>query len=271
MHDGIKQYGNNTTFSHSLIIQLRVIRALLLREVITRYGRNNIGFLWLFVEPLLMTTIIVLFWGYIRGANFSDINIIAFIVTGYPLMMMWRNASNRTIGAISANISLLYHRNVRVLDTLIARMLLEVAGATVAQIVFMSTLILVGWIAPPADLFYMLQAWILMSLFAFGLGLVICSIAQYFKPFGKIWGTLSFIMMPLSGVFFFVNSLPQIAREYILWLPMVHGTEMFRQGYFGTSVITYENPYYILLCSMVLLLLGLSLVKQFSKGIEPND
>ena len=26
-----------------------------MREIITRYGRNNIGFLWLFVEPLLLT------------------------------------------------------------------------------------------------------------------------------------------------------------------------------------------------------------------------
>lgn len=269
--DNVTKYGNDTTFIQSLRIQARVIKALLLREIITRYGRNNIGFLWLFVEPLLMTAIIVLFWGYIRGSNFSNINIIAFIVTGYPIMMMWRNASNRTIGAINANISLLYHRNVRVLDTLIARMLLEISGATVAQILFVTSLVLLGWIAPPADIFYMLQAWVLMATFAFGLGLIICSIAQYIEPFGKIWGTLSFVMMPLSGAFFFVHSLPPIAQNYLLWLPMIHGTEMFRKGYFGESVITYEDPHYILLCNMALCLIGLSLVKQFSKGIEPND
>ena len=31
-----------------------------MREIITRYGRNNIGFLWLFVEPLLLTLVMVL-------------------------------------------------------------------------------------------------------------------------------------------------------------------------------------------------------------------
>ncbi|MFN5779339.1 MAG: capsule polysaccharide export ABC transporter permease, partial [Novosphingobium sp.] len=36
-------------------VQRRVIGALLLREMLTRYGRNNIGFLWLFVEPMLFT------------------------------------------------------------------------------------------------------------------------------------------------------------------------------------------------------------------------
>lgn len=53
-------------------------------------------------------------------------------------------------------------------------------------------------------------------------------------------------------------------------IPMVHGTEMFRAGYFGDSVTTYENPWYILLCNLVLLLLGLAMVARFSKGVEPQ-
>ena len=252
------------------MIQKRVIGALLMREIITRYGRNNIGFLWLFVEPLLMTLIIVLLWKFIRADQYSTLNMVAFVITGYPLVMMWRNVSNRAIGAISANTSLLYHRNVRVLDTIFARMLLEIAGATIAQIVIMAVLILIGWIPTPADVFYMLMAWLLMAIFAIGLGLVICSIAFKVEAFGKIWGTLSFVMMPLSGVFFFVSSLPQQAQQYVLWMPMVHGTEMFRQGYFGASVVTYESISYIVLCNLVLLLLGFIMVNDFSKGVEPE-
>ena len=34
---------------HSLRVQRRVIGALFMREALTRYGRHNIGFLWLFV------------------------------------------------------------------------------------------------------------------------------------------------------------------------------------------------------------------------------
>ena len=252
------------------MIQKRVIGALLMREIITRYGRNNIGFLWLFVEPLLMTLMILLLWGAARANQYSDLNIIAFTLTGYPLAMMWRNVSNRAIGAINANTSLLYHRNVRVLDTIFARMLLEIAGATIAQIAIVGVLILIGWIPAPADVFYMLMAWLLMAIFAIGLGLVICSIAFKVEAFGKIWGTFSFVMLPLSGVFFFVSSLPQQTQQYVLWMPMVHGTEMFRQGYFGASVITHESISYIVLCNLVLLLLGFIMVNDFSKGVEPE-
>ena len=261
---------HETSFRESLVIQKRVIGALLMREIITRYGRNNIGFLWLFVEPLMMTLLIVMMWKFLRADQLSSLNIVAFMLTGYPMAMMWRNASNRAIGAISANASLLYHRNVRVLDTIFSRVLLEVAGATIAQIAIMALLLAVRWIEWPADIFYMLMAWILMALFALGLGLVICSIAFKFEAFGKLWGTLSFIMLPLSGAFFFVSSLPQQVQQYALWIPMVHGTEMFRQGYFGSSVLTLENPWFLLLCDLVLLFVGLALVAKFSKGVEPQ-
>ena len=39
----------------SLRVQGRVLVALLLREMLTRYGRHNIGFLWVFVEPMIFT------------------------------------------------------------------------------------------------------------------------------------------------------------------------------------------------------------------------
>ncbi len=32
---------------------------------------------------------------------------------------------------------------------------------------------------------------------------------------------------------------------------MIHGSEMFRHGYFGDSVITLENPYFLILCDLI--------------------
>ena len=64
-------------FNHSFKIQLRVIYALLMREIITRYGRHNFGFMWLFLEPMLFTTGIVILWYNLKGAH-SNISIVPF-------------------------------------------------------------------------------------------------------------------------------------------------------------------------------------------------
>ena len=246
-----------TTLKESLKIQRRVIRALLLREMITRYGRNNLGFLWLFVEPLLVTMVIALIWKFVRGSHITDINIVAFMITGYPMMMLWRKSSGKAIGAVSANIGLLYHRNVRVFDLLLSRIILEVASVTVAQIAIMLLFIFIGWIDLPADIFYMIIAWLLMACFGLGLGFVLYAISCKSEVFGKVWNAMGIVFMIASGVFYFVSSLPQQAQEIVLWVPMIHGTEMFRHGYFGATVVTMENPWYLALWDIILLLVGL--------------
>lgn len=246
-----------TSLKESFQIQKRVIGALLLREMITRYGRNNLGFLWLFVEPLLVTMVFALLWKFVRGHQISDINIVAFMITGYPMMMLWRKTSSKTMGAVSANSGLLYHRNVRVFDLLLSRMILEIASVTVAQTAIMLLLIFIGWIELPADIFYMLIAWILMAFFAFGLGFLLYAISCKSEVFSKVWSAMGIVFMMASGVFYFVSSLPQQAQEIVLWIPMTHGTEMFRHGYFGGTVVTMENPWYLVLWDIILLLVGL--------------
>ena len=258
-----------TTLKESLQIQRRVIRALLLREMITRYGRNNLGFLWLFVEPLLVIMLVALIWKFVRGVHMSNLNIIAFVATGWPMMMLWRKSSNQAIGAVSANIGLLYHRNVRVLDLILSRAILEIAGVTVAQLFVFVLFMFIGWMPLPVDPFYMILAWGLMVFFTIGLSFVLYALSAQFEIFRKIWKSIGIIFVMISGVFYFVASLPQQAQEILLWVPMVHGTEMFRHGYFGSTVVTMENPWYLLLFDIILLLLGLLLVNSVvRKGVK---
>ena len=49
-------------------IQHRVIGALMIRELVTRFGRENIGFLWMMVEPLLFAGLVGILWRYIERA-----------------------------------------------------------------------------------------------------------------------------------------------------------------------------------------------------------
>ena len=258
------------TFLQSFHIQRRVISALLKREIITRYGRNNIGFMWLFVEPLVMTLIIALFWKYARGDTRAGLPVIAFMITGYPIAMLWRNGANRSSKAIGSNKGMLYHRNVRVLDLFLSRLLLEIFGTTTAFVLIMLGFYLVGWISQPADILYMVYAWMLMDWFSLGLGLVVGSLSERYEVFGRMWSMLSFVMFPLSGIFYMVDALPKKAQEIVLHFPMVHGTEMMRQGYFGARIHTHEDVVFVIVVNLVLLLLGLMLVKKYGRGIDAS-
>ncbi|OTQ71669.1 MULTISPECIES: ABC transporter permease [unclassified Gilliamella] len=260
-----------TSFMRSLKIQIMVLKALILREIITRYGRNNIGFLWLFFEPMSFTLFISLMWFFFKINSLSNLNIIAFVLTGYPMVMMWRNASSRAKGAVSANLALLYHRNIRILDLVYARVFLEMIGASAAQVFVILIFVFFGIIAIPYDSFNMICAWGLMCWFSIGLGLIIFVLSAKYEIFGKMWVTLSFVFMPISGAFFWVDTFPQNIQKLLLFIPPIHGTEMFRHGYFGPSVVTHYDVNYLVLCNVILLFIGLTMVKNNESYILENN
>lgn len=251
----------------SIGIQKNVIGALIMREIITRYGRNNIGFLWLFVEPLLVTLFIAASWG-VRGKSVSGMNVYAFMLTGYPLMMMWRQASNRCIGALGANQGLLYHRNIRVFDVYFSRVLLEVLGASIAMIALLAVFYALGLISAPANLLYMSVAWLLMAWFGLGLGIAIGVLSHISETFKRVWQAFSMVLMFASGAFYLVDSLPKKAQDIALYIPMVHGTEMLRRGYFGDRVRTHEDIGYLVISNIVLLFIAMILIQRFRDGVE---
>lgn len=259
-----------TPFVRSLTIQIRVIGALLMREVITRYGRHNIGFMWLFLEPMLFTLGVTALWTITKTAHGSNLPIVPFAITGYSSVLLWRNGSGRCAKAIEPNLSLLYHRNVRVIDVFFSRLILEIAGITISLIVISLICISVDWMQVPADILTMVIAWILLAWFAAALGLVVGAISERSEMFERLWHTVMYLLFPLSGALFMVDWLPKAAQEIVLWLPMVHGTEMLRHGYFGDSIRTYENPSYFIFINLITSFIGLALVKETGRRVEPE-
>jgi capsular polysaccharide transport system permease protein len=234
-----------------------------MREVLTRYGRRNIGFGWLFVEPMIFTMGIATLWNFTRGVHGSDLPIIPFAIIGYSSLLVWRNGANRCARAIQPNLSLLYHRNVTVLDIFAARLLLEIAGTTTSLVVLLGTFILVGVADIPANPVTMVAAWLLLAWFTVGLGLTVGVLAEQSEGFERIWHTLTYIMFPFSGAVFMVDWLPTRMQEWMLWVPMVNGVEMLRGGYYGPTVPTHYDVGYLATVNAVLLLLGLVLVDRY--------
>src|SRR5580692_5623112 len=140
------------SLARSLGIQRRVLHALLMREIITRFGRENLGVLWLIGEPMLFTLGVATLWTAAGLHHGSPIPIVAFAVTGYSSVLMWRNSANRAGGAIAQNKSLLFHRNVRIIDVLLTRMAIEAGGATASFIALSTLFTFVGWMPSPDDL-----------------------------------------------------------------------------------------------------------------------
>ncbi|WDA41813.1 ABC transporter permease [Erythrobacter sp. BLCC-B19] len=254
----------------SLAVHRRVLGALLVRELLTRYGRHNIGFLWLFVEPMLFTLGVTALWTATKAVHGSDLPIVAFALTGYSSVLLWRNMPGRCIGALMANLALLYHRNVRVLDIYLARVLIEFAGATISFMVLGSLFILGGWLTPPEDVLMVIAGWLLIAWFGAALAILLGALSHEFELVDKLWHPASYLLFPLSGAAFLVSGLPKQAQDIVLLLPMVHGVEMIREGFFGSRVATVFSAGYALTGAGVLSLAALIAVRWTARRAVPE-
>lgn len=251
-------------------IQRRVVWALVLREMMTRYGRHNIGFLWLFAEPMMFTLGVTALWTATKSVHGSDLPIVAFAITGYSSVLLWRNMPSRCIGAITPNLSLLYHRNVRPLDIYMARLILEVAGVTMSFVFLVLFFNFIGWLELPENVLQIAGAWCMLAWFGCGLALFLGALSERSETVEKLWHPAAYILFPLSGAAFLVDSLPEAAQKVVLLLPMVHGVEYLREGYFGSQITAHYDIAYMALWNVILTLLGLAQVRKVSRILVPE-
>lgn len=260
--------------THSLAksgrIQARVIGALFTREILTRYGRHNIGFLWLFVEPMLFTLGVTALWTATESFHGSDLPIVAFALTGYSSVLLWRNMPGRCIGALWANLSLLYHRNIKVIDIYIARLLLEFGGATISFTVLSIVFIALGMLEMPQDFLKVVAGWMLIAWFGSALAIALGALSHLSELVDKLWHPFSYLLFPLSGAAFMVSALPPVAQELVLYVPMVHGVELVREGFFGARAFAMYDITYIISVNLVLSTIALMLVRRVSRSVVPE-
>jgi ABC-type polysaccharide/polyol phosphate export permease len=259
-----------TELFRSLSIQRRVVFALFMRETMTRYGRHNIGFFWLFVEPMIFTLGITFLWTTLKSIHGSDLPITPFALTGYSAVLLWRNMPTRTIGAIPPNLSLMYHRNVRVMDIYIARLLLEAIGATISLVLLTTLFIFLELMDPPEDLLKAAGGWFLLAYTGVAMALMIGTLSERSELVDKIWHPLAYLIFPLSGAAFIVEALPLEAQKAVFFIPMVHGVEILREGFFGSKFHPIYDVEYVVLVSTGMLLIGLTQMRTVARTVVPE-
>jgi capsular polysaccharide transport system permease protein len=158
----------------ALDVQRRVIGALIMRELHTRFGRDNIGYAWIFGEPMLLAIAVTsMHVGSIGSSNIA-MDPTPFWITGYTPFIMFRSIVSRAESVIEANGSLLYHRVVTLTDMLIARALLEAAGTSLAVFVLLSGNALLGLGTLPQRPLLMIGGLLLLAWFSFSISMLVC-------------------------------------------------------------------------------------------------
>lgn len=236
----------------ALAVQRRVVGALVLRELHTRYGRSNIGYLWLIGEPMMLATVITLLHLNAPTHFGSDIGPVPFTIIGYCNFIIFRGIFNRAEGAIEANQTLLHHRMVTITDIMTSRALIEIAGCFTTMCILLALAYSLGYANLPARPLYLLGATAFIGWWSFALGLIVMGATYGNETLGRLTHPISYFTIPISGAFFQLDWMPEPFRTYLSWFPMALIFEQARYGQFRSATAEYLAPGYIAaVCAML--------------------
>ena len=249
------------------VIQWRVVSALIIREVYTRFGRESLGFMWIVAETLIFAIPVLFMWQAIRGSHEHGISVMPFLWSGYLPLMLFRHLGGRILFFVRANAPLLYHQRVKILDIFFARALLEIGSNLAALVVSFAVFYAIGAVDVPRDLPMFYLGYFYMIWWAVAVALIIGPLAERSDWVQQIWLPYSYMYLIFSGFFYLADWLPPSLRTVALYQPYTQAYEMIRAGVFGATITTYGDPAYTTFVLAILTLFGLWLMREARKYI----
>jgi capsular polysaccharide transport system permease protein len=248
-----------------LAVTLQVWRALFLREAVARLARNPAEWFWVLAEPI--GHIALLMWLFVIGFRQKHIvggDVSVFIMLGVVAFFLPRNLLNHAIAAVGRGEALYGYRQVKPVDTVIARAGLESLLWCVMLAVIWAGAALFGFPVALADPVRALAALGGLWLAGIGLALTFSVLANLNAQIGHLVRMLMGPLYLFSAVFYPSARVPITMRDTLLLNPMVHGIESLRLAFMpGYQVPSGIDLLYLYKFAVVMIFLGLALHARF--------
>ncbi len=215
----------------SAAITIAVWKALFLREALGRLFSGRAAWFWLLFEPIFHVSYLVLIFTVVRVRTIGGIDTALWVVVGMLGFFMFRRTGTQVMNAIEANQALFSYRQVKPVDTVLVRGILEGLLMVVVTGILLTGIALSGRSVVPVDPIPVLGAFFELWLLGIGFGLVISAAREVVPELGRVAKLAMLPMYFLSGVMFPLSGIPQPYRDWLLLNPVAHGLELARLGF----------------------------------------
>lgn len=215
---------------HGLIVQGRVIGALMLREIHTINGNSQLGYLWALIQSLFSIAILAML-RQLLGASQGPhgMSMVLFLATGLGVWSVFSGGVVRCMNAVEGNKALLTFPQVTELDVMIARVIVVAATQVVTMCIIVAIVqVVLGQSLLIGNLSLLLILLVLIPLLTLGCGMILSSLAVFMPVLNKLIPMVLRIMFFATGIFFSVSVLSESVAEILLLNPVLQAIELLR-------------------------------------------
>jgi capsular polysaccharide transport system permease protein len=253
---------------HAPLTTLRVVVALMLREMTTTYGRSPGGYAWAVIEPVAAIALLTWVFALILRQPPLGTNFAMFYATGWLPFHVFLVVSQRTSQALGYSKHLLAYPRVTILDALLARFLLNLMLQLLVSCIVLAGIRLVYETGTTLVLSSILLAYAMAAALAAGIGVLNCFLFSRFPLWQNLWGILMRPVAIISGVMILIESLPDPWSSYLAWNPLAHVVAETRRGFYYGYHPDYVAPAYVFGVALVAGTVGLLFLWRYHRHIR---
>ncbi|HIQ27886.1 MAG TPA: hypothetical protein EYH42_05255 [Sulfurovum sp.] len=250
-----------------LRIFLSVQKALFLRELNMRFSVSRIGLFWTFFQPFFQVLLFVLIKVFLFGRSSENFDFAVFLALNFTAFNMFKNIINKSMGAFTANRGLFVYKQVKPIDTVIARSMVEVFITGIIILIFIMIGFYFQFDMHVKNLGMLSLGFIWLIIFSFSLALCLAVANTFVNSVSKVVGFLMYALIFGSALFYTVDMLSPELQTIILYNPLTHFMEMIHGSYFYTLDIKHVDSVYMMFWTISLMFIGLWFYMKLEKKI----
>ena len=258
----------DTTLPAALVVgkpraqHLRVIFALVVREMAARFDRSDGGYIWAILEPLGGILLLSIVFSVALRTPPLGTSFILFYASGNIPFRLYKTMSEKVSAAVTSNRGLLNYPVVTLLDAVFAKFLLNLLTMLVVAVILFTGIILILDLKVDLDLGAIFLGLLLAGLLGLGTGTLNCVLFGLYPVWKSIWKMVTRPLMFLSAVLHLYEIVPPGLQAIFWWNPLVHVMGIMRAGFYSTYHPQYISYSYVLAVALGTFVIGAYLMRR---------
>lgn len=256
----------NTMKSTKVPTRLRknwfIISSLVSKDFKLKYRRSVLGVLWSVLNPLLMMLVLSAIFGTIF--RFEIENFPLYLILGQTLFAFMSDSTNGAMNSIIDSAPMIKKIRIEKMIFPIEKVLFTLLNFAISLIA-VAIVILFSGIFPTVNLLFLPLLLFYIFMFSLGIGLLLSSLAVFFRDVIHIWGVFVMAWTYATPIFYPVSILPDWMMRIMECNPMYYYVTYFREIALWGMTPTLQENLLGLLFGVVALVIGVLVFRKTEK------
>lgn len=224
------------------------------KDIKLKYRNSYLGVVWTLLEPLLTMVVLTLVFSTLLGKGTKDFPV--YILTGRLMYSFFSNGTKAALKSVRSNAGMIK-------KVYVPKYMYPMASVLSGYVIFLISLLVLAVVAlvrgvyPTMRLFWMFVPLLQVLLMTAGVGLILATMAVFFRDVEYLWGVALMLIMYASAIFYRVGDVISGKNAWIFKLnPLYAVIVNFRNAVFGQPM-DFQAMGYATLFGAVSLLIGL--------------